>query len=132
MKNIFLLSFMLLPFVFSGCTKIDAVSLLLEKDENVSLRSGQDLNIELEANPTTGYTWSVLTSDTEGIVKQIGSTYIPGEKAKSGLVGAGGIQRYQFQAVKKGKAILVFQYSRSWEKDTEPAKRFVVQITVDN
>lgn len=131
MKKIFISGMIMAFLVFCGCSKSNEVLLLLNKDESISLRRGEVLNIELEANPTTGYVWSVLTSDTESVLEQTGpGGYTPGAQAKSGLVGAGGIQTYRFTAVKRGESILVFQYSRSWEKDVEPVKRFVVQVTV--
>ena len=117
----------------SGCAAQKEVVLSLEGNENITLRKNQILQIELQSNPTTGYSWAVLSTDTNQVIQQLGEpSYEAGTEAKKGLVGAGGIEIYRFQAMKEGKAILVFQYSRPWEKDVEPAKRYVVQVTISD
>lgn len=110
-----------------GCGKGNEVVLHLEGNKTAGLWVGQVLRIELEANATTGYTW-VLSGDLDkGVIKQSGKyKYV----RKSDAIGAGGTQVYRFRAIKQGKASLVFEYKRAWEKETPPAKKYKVRVIV--
>jgi inhibitor of cysteine peptidase len=76
---------------------------------SVSVKIGETVKITLESNPTTGYQWTAEV-DTEfmNILKD-------GFTPDSGLLGAGGTQEFEFQALKAGKTQLVMKYGRSWE-----------------
>ena len=110
--------------VFSGCNMSHGIRLRIKNDQILKLGRGQILGIELESNPTTGYSWFV-TSKTSNILMQQGdSQYV--ESAPR--IGAGGIQLYSFKAVNKGKTDLVFEYKRPWE--TKSAEKYIVEVTV--
>lgn len=82
-----------------------------------------DLKIQLQANPSTGYSWEV-SMDKVGVVKQITSQY---ESSNEGnLLGAGGTQTFVFRAVKDGTVKITFTYCRPWSGET--AERVVYEI----
>ena len=111
----------------SGCS--GQTGLVLEaKDEGrqIELQKGQILTINLEGNPTTGYTWELVESE-DAIVRQVGEAEF---KADSDLVGAGGVQTLRFEAVREGQMELTLVYHRPWETDVEPLETFAVQVTV--
>lgn len=92
----------------------------------VELQKGQILTINLEGNPTTGYTWEFAESEG-AIVRQVGEAEF---KADSDLVGAGGVQTLRFEAVSEGQMELTLVYHRPWETDVEPLETFTVHVTV--
>ncbi len=92
---------------------------------NVDVNSPQFV-VNLSANPTTGFQWTVTTYD-KTILALKGSEYIT---PKTKLIGAGGIMTFTFSLI-KGKKLpentqLLFKNARSWE----PEGGFVKQVTV--
>lgn len=72
--------------------------------------------INLPANPTTGYQWSLVQFDRE-LLSLTSSLY---QKPDTKLIGAGGNMLYTF-SLNKGKAYpktseIIFKYARPWEK----------------
>jgi inhibitor of cysteine peptidase len=113
--------------VMIGCYARRDVGVILEGDRKVDLRPGQTVNIELAENPTTGYSWELAAFRGEDVSRQVGK---PEYTRKSDLIGGGGVRTYRFKALKKGQALLIFEYRRPWEKDKAPAKRHVVTLSV--
>ena len=91
--------------------------------------SGSDsktATVELEGNPTTGFTW-IYTMIPEGIVKELSNDYIQ-DDADEGMTGVGGTFIFKFEAVAQGETELSFFYLREWED--EPAEEIVVYNAV--
>ena len=86
--------------------------------------------IELEGNPTTGYSW-VYTVSEEGIVREVSNKYIADRKDKA-VVGSGGKFVFTFKSIAAGEARLVFSYHRTWEKGVPPVKTVTYTVSVDN
>lgn len=79
-------------------------------------KDGTHLEILLEENPTTGYSWTVDDYDTS-ILKLEKDEY--SASTTEGTVGSGGTHLYRFTGQKEGKITLTFRYYRNWEdKDT--------------
>ena len=76
----------------------------------VSLDVGDQLEVELEANPTTGYSWE-LGPLPDGL-ELVSSDF---EEPGGSLVGAPGTQRFVFDAMGPGNGILRFEYVRLFE-----------------
>ena len=93
----------------------------------VALRQGQRLAVTLSANPTTGYIWEQVPG-AEAILARQGDAKFTPESAK---IGAGGIYRFTYQAVRPGRAPLKFILHRSFEKEAPPAKTFEVNVAVE-
>lgn len=93
---------------------------------SVEVAKGGTLEVALEGNPTTGYTWEVESVD-EKVLKQEGE---PDFKADSDAVGAGGMVTLKFKAEEAGKTDLKLVYHRSWEEGEAPAETFEVSVTV--
>jgi predicted secreted protein len=96
---------------------------------DVSLKLGGELEVRLEANHTTGYSW-VTTPMTDPILVSEGKAeYL--EHPAAGKAGVGGTEVWRFKAEKAGKQALQFDYRRPWEKKTAPAAKAVsFQVTV--
>jgi inhibitor of cysteine peptidase len=86
------------------------------------------IRIELEGNPTTGYSWT-YTAGTEGIVKEISADYIKKETAP-GIVGSGGMFVFLFEGLAPGETELRFVYSRPWDA-ANPAREAIYLVRVD-
>lgn len=78
---------------------------------------GTVLTVTLDANATTGYAWTWVTSD-EDPVTLVSEEYKA--DAAEGLVGVGGKYTASFKAASEGTAILFFSYARTGAEE-EPA-----------
>ena len=82
--------------------------------------------LALSQNPSTGYSWQVVSSGGP-VLQQAGEpTFTPDSK----LHGAGGTATYRYKAVVEGTSALKLVYRRPWEKDVAPAASFEVTIVV--
>jgi inhibitor of cysteine peptidase len=95
----------------------------------VALAVGQELAVQLQANVTTGYAWSVASPVPEVLTVVEPGTY-RASAASEGRVGAGGTTSFVFRAVRPGKGVLDLAYRRPWETDVAPARtaRFDVEV----
>ena len=93
----------------------------------VHLKQGDTLEIALEGNPTTGYTWEVAPGSADLVALQ-GE---PQFKADSSALGSGGIMTLQFKAVKQGSAPLSLIYHRTFETGVAPLQSFEITIVVE-
>jgi len=87
---------------------------------------GETIVIELEANPTTGYTWTVRGRVDTGVVALMGFDFEPGPTS---VVGGGGRQQIIFQAVGRGTTTIRLEYRRQWE-ETTPERSETVTLVV--
>ena len=73
---------------------------------------GKSLVINLDSNPTTGYSWSFDISD-ETVIRFVKSEY-----TETGTgVGAGGRDSFRFIGLSEGTAEINFTYSQQWTED---------------
>jgi inhibitor of cysteine peptidase len=96
---------------------------------DVSLKVGAVLEVRLEANHTTGYSWVFEPAVNPVLMRQGRAVYQ--EHVAGGAVGAGGVEVWRFKAVKAGKQGLQFEYRRPWEKGSPPAKVVTFAVTVE-
>lgn len=89
----------------------------------VDLDGNHLLTLNLEGNPSTGYSWQVQRVNAQ-VLRQVGDVeFTPG----SGQIGAPGLQTIRFEGVAAGQTELTLVYSRPWEKDVRP-KTFSIQV----
>lgn len=103
---------------------------LMHIDQNyngreVTLAVGQDLELALSENRTTGFRWD-LKNKAEPTCALVSSTFDP----PKGHTGNGGVHRWQFRAVHAGSGEIELEYRRPWEKDATPTKVYKVGIRV--
>jgi len=111
-----------------GARGSDSVT-LTQKDAGttVHLKQGTNVNIALEGNPTTGYTWEVAPGGN-GVLEQQGE---PAFKPDSSAVGSGGMVTLQFKASQAGTINLKLIYHRTFEPNVAPLHTFEVTIVVE-
>jgi predicted secreted protein len=96
-------------------------------DDQREVRPGERFSITLEANPTTGYAWSLDGDPDPKVVRPLGSSF---ERPAGAAVGAGGRDVWTFDAVGRGTTTITLVYRRPWEKATPPARTHVVNVRV--
>lgn len=79
---------------------------------DVQLRVGQQLEITLGSNPTTGHTWTRESDEgDQGVLRQVQHGFV---SPKLLVPGAGGNERWVLEAVKPGTTTARLGYGRSW------------------
>lgn len=91
----------------------------------IEVKTGDEISIRLEENPTTGYRWAVEQMD-ESILELQNSDY---EKRQDSAIGGGGERRLTFRARQAGTTRLLLKNQREWEKDN-PLSQYSVTVTV--
>ena len=125
--------FLLLVLVFTACATLapvqaDPVHLTIkDAGTTVTLRTGDNLTVELEGNPSTGYNWVPLSQDLKTL-KLVGEP--EAKPADSKLVGAPQTILLHFTATNPGQETLKLGYQRPWEKNVDPIKTYEVNIVV--
>ncbi len=108
----------------------DAAPLILDAKSDttdISLVRGQEVQIVLKENPSTGYTWNVLQQDPEKLVL-VRKVFLPPEKT---VPGAPGKARFVFKAIGSGSTTLELGYFRSWEGGQNAAEHFQLTIRIE-
>lgn len=93
----------------------------------VSLGVGDQLDVSLEANPTTGYSWE-LGPLPDGL-ELVSSEF---EEPGGSLVGAPGMQLFVFDVVGAGSGILRFEYVRVFDDPVVPAEVVEYVVTIED
>jgi inhibitor of cysteine peptidase len=111
-----------------GCSS-SAPKVLGDDDEGteVSLKTGEQLVIELPSNPTTGFSWMVADS---GPLTQAGESEYETDAAPD-VVGAAGTETFTFNAEEAGSGTLKLEYRRSWETGVAAEDVWSVTVTVE-
>ncbi len=90
----------------------------------LELKPGEELEIHLPENPTTGYRWHLASEETR-IVDLVDDQLKPSSQRP----GAGGERSWRFRAVRPGAARIELASRRSWEAGA-PARSFTVDLRV--
>lgn len=125
-----LLFFLLLIALFTAPANLkadDSKPFVTDAPVPVEAVVGQEFELRLESNRTTGYSWSLVKNYSHKILNLIATDY---EASKTGLMGAPGTQIWKFTADSEGQTEVIFHYARSWEKDVPPVRERSFVITV--
>jgi inhibitor of cysteine peptidase len=126
-RRLFSLALLLTAFWLLGACGPKVVAVGEEQNESaLTMRVGSQLEIELDANPTTGYQWEVVQLDNT-ILEQDGDLDY---RASSQLTGASGKSTFHFTAIHVGEAKVDLVYRRAWETDVAPAQTYSLQVNV--
>jgi len=121
--------FMLAIFNFSCATDKELKSAVVE--ETVKAKAGSDVEIELPANPSTGFMWDVYKNQKPKVAKVELQRYISPED--NGMIGGAGKDLFIFNTFKKGETIVIFKYAKKDEEDkiVEVEKTKIYKIIVE-
>ncbi len=95
--------------------------------EKIHEKNPDPIVIEVEANPSTGYTWSTTIEGGAVSLSRVEDITADGDRQ---LPGAPITQRYTFEVRDIGTTKVTFEYARMWESKA-PLRRIVYVITVD-
>jgi inhibitor of cysteine peptidase len=95
--------------------------------EEVQVDPGDRFEVQLESNPTTGYSWVLDEESTGGVVSLEDDEFV---EPDSDLVGAPGTQVFTFEAVESGTTTLRLEYVRPFEDDpvAEQTMELVIEV----
>ena len=94
----------------------------------IELSKGEELQVVLDANRSTGFGWTFVNS-SPSIVVPVGDPEY--KQAASGLMGAGGTEIWRLRATDTGRQAVRFEYRRPWEPDAPPARVVTFKIAVE-
>ncbi len=124
MKKFLILVAVVAIFLAAGCA--GGVKTYTDSGQTINIGVNQKFVIALDSNPTTGYIWQA--SYDESLLQLVGKSYEMGKAAEQGAVGAGGVEYFQFKALKTGETEITLVYKRPWEEETLDQKVFAVNI----
>jgi len=73
----------------------------------LTVKAGQDFDIVLPANASTGYQWQIVSKPDATLVQSIGENYIAEQPV---LPGSGGVDVWTFSALAPGETEIQFGY----------------------
>jgi inhibitor of cysteine peptidase len=101
-----------------------------DNGKTVSAKVGDQVEVILAGNPTTGYAWTVTMTDADkAVLEQQGDGVYTATSTDSSVVGSGGTYTFTFKAIAKGTANPKFDYARSFESNP-PAQTFTATVNV--
>ena len=124
MKKHLILVAMVAILLVAGCA--GGIKTYTDSAQTINIGTNQEFIIALDSNPTTGYMWQ--ESYNGSMLELVEKHYEMGEKAEQGAVGAGGVEYFQFKALKTGTTEITLVYKRPWEEEPIDQKVFTVNI----
>ena len=94
----------------------------------VNIQVGNTLEIALEGNPTTGYTWEIAP-ESGALLSQQGEAEF---KPASSALGSGGIVTLRLKAMQPGNMKLKLIYHRTFEKNVPPLQSYEIGLVVES
>jgi len=86
----------------------------------------ESFQLELDSNPSTGYSWKWTNKQSVSIVETLDEEYIPSAPA---LIGSGGKEIWKFKGLKGGTDTIKLEYCHSWDpKSTVDTKEITVKV----
>lgn len=97
--------------------------------KTLTLRTGSRLEVALESNPTTGYSWQRDGGDT-AVIAPAGEARFEPQNTEPGVVGAGGTEVLAFRAAAPGRTRLVLAYRQPWKGGAASGERWEAEVVV--
>lgn len=117
---------LLAAVLLAGCPR-GQVRLPQGDEQILQARAGENISIELTANPTTGYQWRRVETTQDDLVRFVSRDFT---SSAPGRMGSGGTETWRFTALKPGRAYIDFEYLRPWEGGVPPAQRKTVVVEI--
>ncbi len=151
----FLICLIIMPVIGPGCSQTTQSENVDDTTIALQTEVGQTFLIKLPSNPTTGYSWQLLSLPPDSIhlqnktfkqdrLSQISAGQEPNDQTTSPqhfgdsepntvepeLVGVGGMEIWTFKALKADSFELLFEYRQPWEKNIPAAEKKIVKINI--
>jgi len=128
MRTPFLLLVLVLAVFLAACSSGDEL-VVTEVDSTAELRvgAGDMIEVRLESNPSTGYSWGLSDMTSPGIAELESQSFVESE---GDLVGAPGTDVFVFKAADSGAGILRLEYVRQFDDPPVPERvvEYIVRI----
>jgi predicted secreted protein len=100
----------------------------LSNAESINAKAGSTFEIKLPGMPTTGYVWELAQDpESSGLVALLDVHW---DEGRDRAAGSPGLRVFRLKALSEGRASLVFQRRRPWEKKAAQEER-VFSLTVE-
>ena len=99
----------------------------------IAVSAGDEFQVTLCSNPTTGYEWSADAeiADME-VVNQVAHEFVMSEDLENPPPpGTPGLEVWTFSAIELGSTTITFDYSRPWEGSEKSTWTFKLDATVE-
>lgn len=118
--------------LLAACAQKPPSTLTLDEQarhcDPLELRLGQEFNLRLPSNPTTGFRWQ-LRADAAPVLQLLGpEVYTTPEAA--GVIGSAGVSTWRLRAVERGAGRLELDYRRPWEHGVAAERQFRCHVRV--
>jgi inhibitor of cysteine peptidase len=101
-----------------------------DNGKSISAKVGDQVQVLLAGNATTGYAWTVTMTDADkAVLEQQGDAVYAETSTDSSLVGGGGTYTFTFKTIATGTANPAFSYARSFES-SPPEQTYTVTVSV--
>ena len=104
------------------------VQLTQENDgDSVTLAADGTLIVALPSNPSTGYSWAIVSPEPEFLELDGQPSFVPAGSTTP-VVGAGGTEVFTLKATGAGTSELRMEYNRTTTPPEEPEETFTVTV----
>ena len=93
----------------------------------LAVKAGQNFDIVLPANSSTGYRWQITTAADANLVQPIGQTYV---SEQSVMLGSGGMEVWTFSALAPGATKIEFGYFPPGNT-TQPEETIIFSLSIE-
>jgi len=97
-----------------------------DSGKTVEIDVGENLELSLQENATTGYRWEIENLDNK-VISVKDEDYQP---SSGGKVGGGGTKKWSLKAIAPGTTEFRLKLWRQWEGNSSVQKRFSVNLVV--
>lgn len=126
----FLLAVCAVALVVPACSSDSSETAVYDDADSgteILVEAGEQFEIRLDANPSTGYTWEIADGAGPNAVELITRDHEP---ADTDVVGASGIDVFVFEAI-AGAQVLRLEYVRSFDDPVVPERIVEYVVRVD-
>ncbi len=125
--NTWTVLFFVLMLVNTNVLLAGGIMKLIENDsgKTVEINVGDDLEIVLPGNPTTGYVWEVSSLDSD-LLKLNKSDFLANDKA----IGSGGKEIIKLHAISQGTSEVRLIFHRPFERNVPPVTIFSATVVI--
>jgi len=102
---------------------------LKEAGETIEIGLDSRIEVRLDSNPTTGYSWA-FEQDPLSLLDTVMEPSFTRGAAEDGAVGVGGMETFVFSASRRGETKLRFEYRRPWTEGKLPSNVVTYKIKV--
>jgi predicted secreted protein len=100
--------------------------------ESLEVEAGDEFVVKLCSNPSTGFQWVEMADfSNPDVVEQVSHQQIGPSEDSDSPPGTPGNQVWRFKAIKSGRNILSFEYSRNWEGGEKGEWTYELTVNVE-